>query len=138
LLEVIVGIVREQLGERGSWWRFRLGCFGGGSSGALGGLVLFLVAALVFLPAATVARIVASDLDLGHRGRILPSWSEDVDQTIEEILGDTRFYELLLGFDRQMADAAHALPCRACGSKLHWGLGMLRSQTARCAGWLGA
>jgi hypothetical protein len=44
-----------------------------------------------------------------------------VDQRIEEILGDTRFYELLLGFDRQMADAAHALPCRECGSKLHWG-----------------
>jgi hypothetical protein len=68
LLEVIVGIVREQFGERGSWWRFRPGCFGGGSSGALGGLVLFLAAALVFLPAAAVARIVASDLDLGHRG----------------------------------------------------------------------
>jgi hypothetical protein len=44
-----------------------------------------------------------------------------VDQTIEAILRDTRFYELLLGFDRQMADAAHALPCRECGSKLHWG-----------------
>jgi hypothetical protein len=44
-----------------------------------------------------------------------------VDQTIEEILRDTRFYELLLGFDRQIADAAHAGPCRECGSKLHWG-----------------
>jgi hypothetical protein len=44
-----------------------------------------------------------------------------VDQTIEEILRDTRFYELLLGFDRQIADAAHDLPCRECGWKLHWG-----------------
>ncbi len=44
-----------------------------------------------------------------------------MEQTIEEILRDTRFYELLLGFDRQIADAAHAEPCRECGSKLHWG-----------------
>jgi hypothetical protein len=44
-----------------------------------------------------------------------------VEQTIEEILRDTRFYELLLGFDRQIADTAHAGPCRECGSKLHWG-----------------
>jgi len=44
-----------------------------------------------------------------------------VEQTIEEILRDTRFYELLLGFDRQIADAAHAGPCRECGCKLHWG-----------------
>jgi hypothetical protein len=42
-----------------------------------------------------------------------------VDQTIEEILRDTRFYELLLGFDRQIADAAHAGPCRECGAALH-------------------
>jgi len=44
-----------------------------------------------------------------------------VEQTIEEVLRDTRFYGLLLGFDRQIADAAHAGPCRECGSKLHWG-----------------
>jgi hypothetical protein len=44
-----------------------------------------------------------------------------VDQTIEEILRDTRFYELLLEFDRQIADAVHELPCRECGWKLHWG-----------------
>jgi len=44
-----------------------------------------------------------------------------VEQKIEEILRDTRFYELLLGFDRQIADAAHAGACRECGSKLHWG-----------------
>lgn len=44
-----------------------------------------------------------------------------MDQTIEEILSDTRFYELLLEFDRQIADAAHAAPCRECGWKLHWG-----------------
>jgi hypothetical protein len=44
-----------------------------------------------------------------------------VEQTIEEILRDTRFYELLLGFDRQIADAAHELPCRECGWKVHWG-----------------
>jgi len=53
--------------------------------------------------------------------RILPSWSEDVEQTIEEILGDTRFFELLLGFDRQIAEAAHADRCPKCGAALHWG-----------------
>jgi len=44
-----------------------------------------------------------------------------VDQTIEEILRDTRFYELLLSFDRQIADAAHADRCQKCGAALHWG-----------------
>lgn len=44
-----------------------------------------------------------------------------MEQTIEEILRDTRFYQLLLEFDRQIADAAHALACRECGAKLHWG-----------------
>jgi hypothetical protein len=44
-----------------------------------------------------------------------------VEYTIEQILRDTRFYELLLEFDRQIAAAAHALPCRECGAKLHWG-----------------
>lgn len=44
-----------------------------------------------------------------------------MDQTIEQILRDTRFYELLLEFDRQIAEAAHAGPCRECGWKLHWG-----------------
>jgi hypothetical protein len=68
-----------------------------------------------------VARIVASDLDLVHLGLILPSWSEDVEQTIEEILRDTRFYELLLGFDRQIAETAHADRCQKCGAALHWG-----------------
>jgi hypothetical protein len=47
-----------------------------------------------------VARIVASDLRFGH-GWILLSCGEDVEQTIEQILRDTRFYELLLGFDRK-------------------------------------
>jgi hypothetical protein len=88
---------------------------------ALGTLILLEAAALVFLSATTVARIVASDLEFGHCGSILPSWSEDVDQTIEEILRDTRFYELLLGFDRQIADTAHADRCPKCGAALHWG-----------------
>jgi hypothetical protein len=44
-----------------------------------------------------------------------------VDQTIEKILRDTRFYELLLGFDRQIAEAAHADRCQKCGAALHWG-----------------
>ncbi|MHB8474776.1 MAG: hypothetical protein ACYDBZ_00625 [Steroidobacteraceae bacterium] len=44
-----------------------------------------------------------------------------MEQTIEEILGDTRFYELLLGFDRQIAEAAHADRCQKCGAALHWG-----------------
>jgi len=34
---------------------------------------------------------------------------------------DTRCYELLLGFDRQIADAAHADRCQKCGAALHWG-----------------
>lgn len=44
-----------------------------------------------------------------------------MERTIEQILRDTRFYELLLEFDRRIADAAHAVPCRECGAKLHWG-----------------
>lgn len=44
-----------------------------------------------------------------------------MEQTIQGILGDTRFYELLLGFDRQIADAAHADRCQKCGAALHWG-----------------
>jgi hypothetical protein len=44
-----------------------------------------------------------------------------VDQTIQKILADKRFYELLLGFDRQIADAAHEGRCRRCGAKLHCG-----------------
>ena len=37
------------------------------------------------------------------------------------VLRDTRFYELLLGFDREIADAAHACQCQKCEAKLHWG-----------------
>jgi len=44
-----------------------------------------------------------------------------VEQTIQNILVDKRFYELLLGFDRQIADAAHEGCCRRCGAKLHCG-----------------
>jgi hypothetical protein len=44
-----------------------------------------------------------------------------VEQAIQNVLGDTRFYELLLGFDRQIADAAHADRCPKCGAALHWG-----------------
>jgi hypothetical protein len=44
-----------------------------------------------------------------------------VERTIQGILSDTRFYELLLGFDRQIADAAHADRCQKCGAALHWG-----------------
>jgi hypothetical protein len=36
-------------------------------------------------------------------------------------LADKRFYELLLGFDRQIADAAHEGRCQRCGAKLHCG-----------------
>jgi hypothetical protein len=88
---------------------------------ALGALILLEAAAFVFLPAAAVARIVASDLRFGHRVEILPSWSEDVEHTIEEILRDPRFYELLLGFDWQIAEAVQADRCGKCGAALHWG-----------------
>jgi len=44
-----------------------------------------------------------------------------VDQTLQEILADKRFYELLLGFDRQIAAAAHEGRCQRCGAKLHCG-----------------
>jgi hypothetical protein len=96
---------------------------GGGLSEdrALGMLILLEATTLVLLSAAAVARIVASDLGFGHGGQILPRWSEDVEQTIELILRDKRFYELLLGFDRQIADAAHTGRCRKCGASLHWG-----------------
>ena len=44
-----------------------------------------------------------------------------MEQTIEAILTDTRFYELLLSFDRQIADATHTGQCQKCGATLHWG-----------------
>lgn len=44
-----------------------------------------------------------------------------MERTIQGILSNTRFYELLLGFDRQIADAAHADRCQKCGAALHWG-----------------
>ena len=44
-----------------------------------------------------------------------------MDQTIKEILQDARFYELLLGFDRQIAESVHADRCPKCGAALHWG-----------------
>jgi len=44
-----------------------------------------------------------------------------VEQTIEEILRDSRFYELLLGFDWQIAEAVQADRCGKCGAALHWG-----------------
>ena len=44
-----------------------------------------------------------------------------MDQTIGNILADKRFYELLLGFDREIADAAHEGRCQRCGAKLHCG-----------------
>jgi len=44
-----------------------------------------------------------------------------VDQTIQKILADKRFYELLLGFDREIADTAHEGRCQRCGAKLHCG-----------------
>ena len=40
---------------------------------------------------------------------------------MQEILGDTRFYELLLEFDWQIAETAHANRCPKCGAALHWG-----------------
>jgi hypothetical protein len=114
--EIAVSVVVVMMGTGGE-------SLGGGLSedSALGTLILLEAAAFVFLSAAAVARIVASDLRFVHRGWILPSWSADVEQTIEQILRDTRFYELLLGFDRQIADAAHADRCQKCGATLHWG-----------------
>ncbi len=44
-----------------------------------------------------------------------------MDQTIQNILADKRFYEVLLGFDRQIADAAHEGRCQRCGANLHCG-----------------
>lgn len=44
-----------------------------------------------------------------------------MDQTIEKTLRDSRFYELLLDFDRQIADATHRGRCQKCGATLHWG-----------------
>jgi hypothetical protein len=52
---------------------------------------------------------------------ILSRWSQLVEQAIQNVMGDKRFYELLLGFDRQIADAAHADRCQKCGATLHWG-----------------
>ncbi len=114
--EIAVTVVVVMVGGRGE-------SLGGGlgEDSALGTLILLEAASLVFLSAPAVARIVASNLRLVHRGGILPSWSEDVEQTIEEILRDTRFYEVLLGFDRQIAEAVHAERCPKCGAAVHWG-----------------
>ena len=43
-----------------------------------------------------------------------------MDQTIQNVLRDSRFYELLLGFDREIADAVHASQRQKCNAKLHW------------------
>ncbi len=114
--EVAVIVVVVMVGGRGE-------SLGGGlgKDSALGTLILLEAASLVFLSATAVARIVASDLGFGHGVQILPSWSMDVEQTIEAILGNTRFYEVLLGFDRQIAEAAHAERCPKCGAAVHWG-----------------
>ena len=52
---------------------------------------------------------------------ILPREGKNVEHTIQGLMGDPRFYELLLGFDRQMAEAAHAQRCQKCGAARHWG-----------------
>ena len=44
-----------------------------------------------------------------------------MEHTIQGLMGDPRFYELLLDFDRQMACAAHAQRCQKCGAVRHWG-----------------
>lgn len=44
-----------------------------------------------------------------------------MEQAIQGILRDTRFYDLLLGFDREIAELAHAGRCLECGAKQHWG-----------------
>ncbi len=44
-----------------------------------------------------------------------------MEHTIQGLMGDPRFYELLLDFDRQMAEAAHAQRCQKCGAARHWG-----------------
>jgi hypothetical protein len=70
-LEIVIDVSPEGIdaGVAVAWrcWRFR--GLGRRACGTLGRLVFFLAAALVFLSAAAVSRIVASDLDLGHCGR---------------------------------------------------------------------
>ena len=106
-----------------------------GEDGALGTLILLEAAALVFLSAAAVARIVASDLGLVIVARFYQAGASDVEQTIEEILRDTRFYELLLGFDRQIAERRMRIDARSAGRRCTGG----RANASRAAdrpGWV--
>lgn len=66
-LEFVTDVIPEQVHSRVACRFWQFGSNSRRACGTLGRLVFFLAAALVFLSAATVARIVASDLNLGHR-----------------------------------------------------------------------
>src|SRR5208337_3429622 len=107
-----------------------LGCVAlgllGGEPLVLGRLVPRQATHLVFLAASARAAIVASRL--GHRGRA-PSVGRDA-SLYAALLADTRFHDLLLAVDRDLAEACRTEGC-ACGGPP--ARGALRPQTPRPA-----
>src|SRR5208337_366053 len=95
-----------------------LGCVAlgllGGEPLVLGRLVPRQATHLVFLAASARAAIVASRL--GHRGRA-PSVGRDA-SLYAALLADTRFHDLLLAVDRDLAEACRTEGC-ACGGRRH-------------------
>ena len=79
----------------------------------LGGFVLRLAALLVFLTTAAVAWIIASGF--GHDGQHLGLGGLLLYSTL---LADATFHELLLAYDRDLADTAREAGC-PCGGVLH-------------------
>jgi hypothetical protein len=47
---------------------------------------------------------------------------------------DGRFFELLLGFDWQIAEVVQADRCGKCGAALHWGRGLLARKRSQSPG----
>lgn len=80
--------------------------------GARGFLILRQAAALVFLPTATRAGIITSDLGHDFRERAA---------MCQRVLSDAAFYRLLLRVDEDMATAEQRQRCPACGAALHAG-----------------
>lgn len=86
-----------------------------GEHRALGGLVLFQAASLVFLATAARTGIIASGF--AHRSQHLEQDGEIFMSAVP--LTDARFHELLLAFDHDLAAAARAGRCPRCGDVLH-------------------
>jgi hypothetical protein len=81
--------------------------------GGPGRRVLGEAALLIFLAAAAGAAIISADF--GHLG----NFHRKEGSLYRELLGDARFYDLLLAFDRDLAAAARRRRCPHCGGAMH-------------------